>query len=91
MKEVTIGLDDVQIQEALGKEVVVGRNRRPRRRRDVEREGKNSEENWDVLGTAREKVEVPGTGRFFVVRSGKEKGDVLASKSKNTMVDRVES
>jgi hypothetical protein len=27
-------------------------------------------EDWDVLGTAGEKVEGP-TGRFFVVRSGK--------------------
>lgn len=66
IKDVTIGLE--QLREALGKEDVKGRNRRPRRRRELVDAG--DVEKWDVLGTAGEKVETPG-GRFFVVRSGK--------------------
>ncbi|KAF4636732.1 hypothetical protein G7Y89_g1354 [Cudoniella acicularis] len=69
IKEATIGLEDMR--EALAKEDIQGRSRRPRRRRGepVDTEGV---EDWDVLGTASEKVETPG-GRFFVVRSGKVK------------------
>jgi len=67
IREVTIGVE--QLKEALAKEVVVGRNRRPRRRTGDVVDGRGVED-WDVLGTAGEKVEGP-TGRFFVVRSGK--------------------
>ncbi|KAG9246467.1 DUF726 domain protein [Calycina marina] len=65
-RERTIGLDD--LKEALGREDVVGRMRRPRRRRGKGRK----EKEWDVLETAGEVVE-NGIGRYFVVRSGKEK------------------
>jgi hypothetical protein len=72
IKEATIGLENVR--GALREEEFVGRNRRPRRRRrdvkEVEREGKEVE-NWDVMATAGETVEVGGA-RFFVVSSGKE-------------------
>lgn len=69
IREVTIGLD--QLKEALAKEDVVGRNRRPRRRRTEKVDAKDVED-WDVLGTAGDKVETPG-GKYFVVRSGKDK------------------
>ena len=69
IREITIGVE--QVKDALEQEVFVGRNRRPRRRTggvgDLQRV-----EDWDVLGTAGEKVEGP-TGRFFVVRIGKGK------------------
>ncbi|KAK2627577.1 hypothetical protein QTJ16_003543 [Diplocarpon rosae] len=66
IKDATIGMEE--LKEALGKEDFTGRNRRPRRRREVVNAGKV--EKWDVLGTAEDKVETPG-GSFFVVRSGK--------------------
>lgn len=66
IKYVTIGLEE--LREALGKEDIKGRNKRPRRRRELVDAG--DVEEWDVLGTAGERVETPG-GRFFVVRSGK--------------------
>lgn len=68
IEESTIGLND--LKEALDREDIVGRNRRPRRKRrgSVDTEGV---EDWDVLGNASDKVETPG-GTFFVVRSGKK-------------------
>ncbi|KAK6080451.1 DUF726 domain protein [Seiridium cupressi] len=67
VQEQTIGLD--ALQEALGRENVIGHNKRPRRRRE---EGKKEQikgvEDWDVLKGASEKV-----GRYFVVRSGPPK------------------
>jgi Asp-tRNA(Asn)/Glu-tRNA(Gln) amidotransferase C subunit len=74
IREVTIGVE--QLKEALAKEIVVGRNRRPRRRAGDVVDGRGVED-WDVLGTAGEIVGGP-TGRFFVVRSGKgETGEKL--------------
>ena len=67
--EATIGLED--LREVLDKEVVTGRNKRRRRVRDGKSVGKG--EDWDVFMTASESVEVPGSGRYFVVRSGKER------------------
>lgn len=67
-KEATIGLE--KLREALGKEEIKGRSRRPRRPRDVV--DTTGVEDWDVLGTASEKVETSG-GKYFVVRSGKDK------------------
>jgi len=72
MAELTIGLDT--LRDALAQEDVVGHCSRPRRRRARATEAKGQavekipEEDWDVLGTAAEKV-----GRYFVVRTGKEK------------------
>lgn len=68
IKEITIGLKSVR--EALGNEDIIGRNRRPRRRRGELVDTKGVEK-WDALGTAGEKVETP-TGGFFIVRSGKQ-------------------
>jgi len=68
IREATIGLND--LKDAFENEEIVGRNRRPRRKRGNLVDTKGVED-WDVLGTATEKVETPG-GRFFVVRSGKE-------------------
>ncbi|EKD12780.1 hypothetical protein MBM_09009 [Drepanopeziza brunnea f. sp. 'multigermtubi' MB_m1] len=70
VRDITIGLE--QMKEALAKEDVVGRNRRPRRRRG-EKVDTGDVENWDVLGTAGDKVQGSG-GSYFVVRSGKEEG-----------------
>jgi Asp-tRNA(Asn)/Glu-tRNA(Gln) amidotransferase C subunit len=67
-KDITIGMNE--LKEAFEKEEIKGRNRRPRRRR-VEVVNTNGVEDWDVLGTAGEKVELAG-GQYFVVRSGKE-------------------
>jgi len=62
-KEATIGMEE--LREALGKEEIKGRNRRPRRKREeVVDTGK--EEDWDVLRTAGRTV-----GRYFVVNSGR--------------------
>lgn len=66
-KEATIGLDD--LKEVLDREVITGRNKRRRRVRDV---AVGEGEDWDVFKPAGETVEVPGSGRYFVVRSGKE-------------------
>jgi len=71
-KEATIGLED--LREALDKEVVTGRNKRSRRVREEVSTGEG--EDWDVFKTASETVEVPGSGRYFVVRSGKERAKV---------------
>ncbi|PMD22699.1 hypothetical protein NA56DRAFT_678803 [Hyaloscypha hepaticicola] len=68
VKDITIGMEE--LKEAFEKEEIEGRNRRPRRRR-VEVVDTNEVEDWDVLGTAGEKVELAG-GQYFVVRSGKE-------------------
>lgn len=68
-KEATIGLED--LREALDKEIVTGRNKRSRRVRDGVNMGEG--EDWDVFKTASETVDVPGSGRYFVVRGGKEK------------------
>ncbi|RFU26742.1 hypothetical protein B7463_g9600, partial [Scytalidium lignicola] len=70
IKEVTIDLQTKEIKEALSKEEVIGRNRRPRRRR-AEPVDTRGEENWDATSTAGEIVETAG-GKFFIVRSGKE-------------------
>jgi len=69
IREITIGVE--QVKDALKREEVVGRNRRQRRRMEGVSDLQGMED-WDVLGTAGEKVEGP-TGRFFVVRSGKGK------------------
>ncbi len=67
IKDITIGVEE--LKDAFAKEEIKCRNKRPRRRREVvDTEGI---EDWDVLGTAGEKVETPG-GRFFIVRSGKD-------------------
>jgi hypothetical protein len=71
MQELTIGLDD--LKDALAEETIVGRNRRPRRRRVEEVEGmkQNEHEKWDVLGLAERKI-----GRYFVVDStGVDRGN----------------
>lgn len=68
IKEITIGMEE--LKEALEKEEIKGRNRRPRRRRGVVVDAEKVE-GWDVLETATETVELAG-GKFFVVRSGKE-------------------
>ncbi|KAI9737277.1 MAG: hypothetical protein M1818_005810 [Claussenomyces sp. TS43310] len=62
--ERTIGLD--ALRAALDDETIVGRNRRPRRRRRDAVETTAEREDWDRLGMAEDKV-----GRYFVVRSGK--------------------
>lgn len=61
----TISLDTPEIMKALENEVVLGRNKRPRRRRDVKVDTQGVED-WDVLGTAGRTE-----GRYFVVNSGK--------------------
>ena len=68
IKAATIGLED--LKDALAKEEIKGRNKRPRRRREEPVDTQGAED-WDVFGTASETVNTPG-GRFFVVRSGKE-------------------
>ncbi|PMD59738.1 uncharacterized protein K444DRAFT_529836 [Hyaloscypha bicolor E] len=68
VKEITIGMED--LKQAFEKEEIKGRNRRPRRRRGYMVDAQGVED-WDVLGTAGEKVELAG-GKYFVVRSGKE-------------------
>jgi hypothetical protein len=94
MSEITIGVE--QVKEALEMEEVVGRNRRPRRRTGGVGDFQGVE-NWDVLGTAGEKVEGP-TGRFFVVRSRKgktgEKPEVKDMEGKvgeNAVVDDIKA
>ena len=67
IKDITIGMEE--LKEVFAKEEIKGRNRRPRRKRGEVVDTKGVE-NWDVLGTAGEKIETPG-GTFFVVRSGK--------------------
>ncbi|AEO61857.1 hypothetical protein MYCTH_2312522 [Thermothelomyces thermophilus ATCC 42464] len=75
LREATVTVDT--LRHALAEEEVVGRCRRPRRRRTgtaTTSGGKGGQgqkqiegvEDWDVLGCAAEKV-----GRYFVVRSGK--------------------
>ncbi|TGO87801.1 hypothetical protein BPOR_0202g00030 [Botrytis porri] len=66
----SIGLQTKEIQEALKKEEYKGRNKRPRRQPGIAIETQGVEE-WDVTGTATEKVEFGG-GKYFIVRSGKE-------------------
>lgn len=66
IQEITIGMED--LKEAFAKEDVRGRNRRPKRRGGEVFDTKGVED-WDVLGTASETVEVGGA-RYFVVRSG---------------------
>ncbi|KUJ13275.1 uncharacterized protein LY89DRAFT_651393 [Mollisia scopiformis] len=67
IKEITIGME--QLKEAFAKEDIVGKNRRPRRRRDIKVDTKGVED-WNVMGSAAETVEMNGS-RYFVVRSGK--------------------
>ncbi|KAK0100856.1 hypothetical protein ONS95_007303 [Cadophora gregata] len=67
IEDITIGLET--LREALGKEDIKGRNRRPKRRRGEEVDTKGVED-WNVTKTASEKVKTPG-GKFFIVRSGK--------------------
>lgn len=67
IKEITIGMDE--LKDAFAKEDIVGKNRRPRRRRGGVVDAKGVED-WDVTGCATETVEMGG-GRYFVVRSGK--------------------
>jgi len=70
IEEATIGLDTLEIREALSKEEFKGRNRRPRRKR-VDVVDTRGEEDWDVTSTAGRVEEMAG-GKYFVVRSGKE-------------------
>ena len=65
-EEATIGLET--LKDALAKEDIKGRSRRPRRRRELV--NTKGVEDWDVLGTASDKLETP-MGKYFVVRSGK--------------------
>ena len=69
IRDITIGMET--LREALGKEDIKGRNKRPRRRRGEAVDTKGVE-GWDVTKTASENVDTPG-GKFFIVRSGKEK------------------
>lgn len=80
--EAAVTLDTPQIRAALAEEEAYGRWKRPRRRRRAIAEGSGSKgdgddghavqgplkgvEDWDVLGSAEEKV-----GEYFVVRSGR--------------------
>ncbi|KAF7925927.1 hypothetical protein EAE99_005962 [Botrytis elliptica] len=66
----SIGLQTKEIQEALKKEEYKGRNKRPRRQQGIAIDTQGVEE-WDVTGTATEKVEFGG-GKYFIVKSGKE-------------------
>ncbi|KAF7889704.1 uncharacterized protein EAF02_002119 [Botrytis sinoallii] len=66
----SIGLQTKEIQEALKKEEYKGRNKRPRRQPGIAIDTQGAEE-WDVTGTATEKVEFGG-GKYFIVKSGKE-------------------
>lgn len=59
--ENTIGMD--ALREAFANEEVKGRNRRPRRRRDIHVDTNGAEE-WDVMGTAERTV-----GKYFVVNN----------------------
>jgi Asp-tRNA(Asn)/Glu-tRNA(Gln) amidotransferase C subunit len=68
IKEATIRLDD--LKDAFAQEEIVGRNRRPRRKRGEPVDAKGAED-WDALSTASEKFETPA-GNYFIVRSGKE-------------------
>ncbi len=71
IEEATIGLKD--LQHVLKEEELIGRNRRPRRRRGLPVTEKEVA-GWDVTQTAEETVNV-GKARFFVVRSGKNKDE----------------
>jgi len=68
IEDITVGME--ALKEAFEEEEIKGRNRRPRRKRQGVVDATRVED-WDVLGTAGETVEMTG-GRFFVVRSGKE-------------------
>ncbi|KAL2160251.1 hypothetical protein VTH06DRAFT_1424 [Thermothelomyces fergusii] len=66
LREAAVTVD--VLRHALAEEEVVGRCRRPRRRRGAgQKEPIEGVEDWDVLGCAAERV-----GRYFVVRSGKD-------------------
>ncbi|EGO56473.1 hypothetical protein NEUTE1DRAFT_65058 [Neurospora tetrasperma FGSC 2508] len=64
-----ITIDLKMLEGALAEEDIVGHCRRPRRRKmeELKEKKKNEAEDWDVLGSAEQKV-----GRYFVVRSGKK-------------------
>jgi hypothetical protein len=64
IKEASIGME--ALKETFANEVVNGRNRRLRRKRDTPFNTKGAED-WDVLGTASRTV-----GKYFVVNSGKK-------------------
>lgn len=70
MEEITIDLETKEIKEALEKEEVIGRNKRPRRRKGEVVDSRGVED-WDATSTAGEIVKTSG-GKFFIVRSGKE-------------------
>jgi Asp-tRNA(Asn)/Glu-tRNA(Gln) amidotransferase C subunit len=63
VEENTIGMES--LKDAFANEEVKGRNRRPRRRRDVP-VNTNGVEEWEVMGTAERTV-----GKYFVVNSRK--------------------
>ncbi|QSZ36567.1 hypothetical protein DSL72_006447 [Monilinia vaccinii-corymbosi] len=71
----SIGLETEEIKAALQKEKYEGRNKRPRRQTDGVVDTKGVE-NWDVTATATENVEFGG-GKYFIVRSGKEREEKL--------------
>jgi hypothetical protein len=83
IQELTVGLENPRIKEALGREEKVGRMGRVRRRRDGEIEDRRSleEKEWDPLkGTEGRTV-----GRHFVVESGKSVGlGIEGAKEKET-------
>ncbi|KAL2073561.1 hypothetical protein VTL71DRAFT_10887 [Oculimacula yallundae] len=83
IKDITIDLET--LKEALGKEDIKGRNKRPRRRREMLPIQKGVED-WDVLKTASEKVETP-LGKYFIVRSGKDDSPELSSEEAKPMMD----
>jgi len=66
MEQNTIGVDT--LKEAFAEEEIKGRNKRPKRRKDIKVDAKDVED-WDVLGMASRKV-----GGYFVVDSSK--GDI---------------
>lgn len=64
IQEITIGMEE--LKEAFAKEDIIGKNKRPRRRRGGV-VNTNGVEDWDVLGSASDTVEMNGA-RYFVVR-----------------------
>lgn len=75
IKDITIGME--QLADAFAKEEIKGRNKRPRRRKEVVADEGFK---WDVFSTAEEMVETP-MGKFFVVKTAPRKGKKLDAKA----------
>ncbi|KAJ9143556.1 hypothetical protein NKR19_g6863 [Coniochaeta hoffmannii] len=65
MEEATVGVE--QLQDILSQEVALGRSRRPRRQKQMEK-APAEVDGWSPLQTASQTI-----GPYFVVRSGKNK------------------